>query len=157
MWNLKGGSLNTQCLLLVASNPAFIIKLTFTDVVISPAPSTECRRSSMGLRGCPVRELLGQFSVAQCYVRNWKKMCWLRSGQLVCQWEDQNLKRSWTRCYKYIFSVDLRYAGVLALRLAKNGHLTFISQKECSKISVAYIYAKNIYIKSVPTGLIKRN
>ena len=35
---------------------------------------------------------------------------------------------SWAQSYIIIFSVDLRYAGILPLWLAKNGHVTYISQ-----------------------------
>ena len=35
---------------------------------------------------------------------------------------------SWAQSYKNIYSVDLRYAGIPALWLAENGHVTYISQ-----------------------------
>ena len=62
--------------------------------------------------------------------------CWalVRTSQvripLLDWWEHwERKKETRTRSYKNIFSVDIRYAGILALWLAENGHVTFISQK----------------------------
>ena len=54
----------------------------------------------------------------------------------------EGLKKSsdiltWTQSYKNIFGVDLCYAGILGLLFAEKGHVTFISQWECSKYSVS--------------------
>ena len=40
----------------------------------------------------------------------------------------KNWLQIWTQSYKNIFSVDLRYPGILTLWMAKIGHVTFISQ-----------------------------
>ena len=57
-----------------------------------------------------------------------------------------------TRSYKNILGVDLRYAGILGLWLAENGHVTYISQSESSNSSVAQIYAEIFLIGSGPGG-----
>ena len=51
-------------------------------------------------------------------------------------WSSKEIKRPGPNLIKK-FSVDLRYAGILALWLAKNGHVALISQYECSKFSIA--------------------
>ena len=53
-----------------------------------------------------------------------------------------------TRSCKENFSINLRYAVIRGPWLAENGHVTFVSQWECSNSSIAYIYAEILFIGS---------
>ena len=43
---------------------------------------------------------------------------------------------TWTRYYKTIFSLELRYAGMLAFLLAVSNHVTIFNQSDCSNSSL---------------------
>ena len=59
---------------------------------------------------------------------------------------------SWTQ--SNILSIDLRYAGILGLLLAENGHVTFISHWKCSNSKVAAINAEIFFLGSCLSTII---
>ena len=61
-----------------------------------------------------------------------------------------------TRPYKNIFSVDLRYAGILGLWLAWNGHVTFISQWQYSNNNALYRIGSSSKSQEKQTNLFRR-
>ena len=74
-----------------------------------------------------------QGSTSECLSSSVSLLLGIRWAEvMICDYtsslSSSPIQKVWTQSYYNIFSVDLRYAGILALWLAKNGYLTFISQ-----------------------------